>query len=85
MQRTLPTVLRLGGLALGLAAGGILIALMWPDMMNDLYGAKSLRHFVGMFVMAIVLAGLVSWPFFRLADKFSPEGDSDRVDAGTST
>jgi hypothetical protein len=32
-----------------------------------------------------VLAWLVSWPFFRMADKLSREGDSDSADIGTST
>lgn len=66
MRQTLSTVLRLAGLTIGLAAGGIFLALMWPDMMDDLSGAKSLRHFVGTFVMAIVLAWLINWPFAGL-------------------
>ena len=85
MRLILSIILRYAGVALGLGAGGLLIALMWPDMMNDLYSAKALRHFVGMFTMSIVLAWLVSWPFFRMADKLSPEGDSDGADVGTST
>jgi hypothetical protein len=85
MRLILSIILRYAGVALGLGAGGLLIALMWPDMMNDLYSAKALRHFVGMFTMGIVLAWLVSWPFFRMADKLSREGDSDSADIGTST
>jgi hypothetical protein len=85
MRLILSIILRYAGVALGLGAGGLLMALMWPDVMNDLYSAKALRHFVGMFTMGIVLAWLVSWPFFRMADKLSPEGDSDSADIGTST
>jgi hypothetical protein len=85
MRLVLSIMLRYAGLTLGLGAGGILIALMWPDMMNDLYSAKALKHFVGMFTGGIVLTWLVSWPFFRVANKLSPEGDSDRADIGTST
>jgi hypothetical protein len=79
MRQTLSTVLRLTGLALGLAAGGILIALIWPDMMNDLYSAKALRHFVGMFTMGIVLAYLIYWPFDWIADKLDPEHAANEV------
>jgi prepilin signal peptidase PulO-like enzyme (type II secretory pathway) len=87
MRQILSTILRLAGLALGVAAGGILIALMWPDTMNDLYGAKSLRHFVGMFVMGIVLAFLINWPFGWVADKLSA-GSGDNAasaDIGSPT
>ena len=80
MRQTLATIFRLAGLALGLAAGGILIALMWPDMMNDQYSAKALRHFVGMFTMGIVLAFLIDWPFGWIADKLDPESGSDSAD-----
>jgi hypothetical protein len=83
MRQILSTILRLTGLALGLAAGGLLIALMWPDMMNDLYGAKSLRHFVGMFVMGIVLGFLINWPFGWVADKLS--AGSSNADIGSPT
>jgi hypothetical protein len=37
-----------------------------------------------MFTAAIVLAFLVSWPFFWAADKLSPPSDSDSADIGTS-
>jgi hypothetical protein len=82
MRQILSTALRLTGWALGLAAGGILIALMWPDVMND-HSAKALRHFAGMFTMGIVLAFLISWPFGWIADKLSPERGSDSADIGT--
>jgi hypothetical protein len=85
MRLVLSIMLRYAGLALGLGAGGILIALMWPDMVNDLYSAKALRHFAGMFTGGIVLAWLVGWPFFRVADRLSGEGDGDGADIGTST
>jgi hypothetical protein len=85
MRQILSTLLRLTGWALGLAAGGILIALMWPDVMSDLYSSKALRHVIGMFTGGIVLAWLVSWPFFWVAGKLSPEGDGDSADVGTST
>jgi hypothetical protein len=83
MRQILSTVLRLTGWALGLAAGGILIALMWPDVMSDLYSSKALRHVVGMFTMGIVLAYLISWPFGWIADKLSPESGGDSADIGT--
>jgi hypothetical protein len=78
--------LRFAGLALGLAAGGVLIALMWPDMMNDLYGAKSLQHWVGMFVMGVALVFLINWPFGWIADKLSAGSGNaaDRADIGSS-
>jgi hypothetical protein len=87
MRQILSTVLRFAGLALGLAAGGVLIALMWPDMMNDLYGAKSLRHWVGMFAMGIALAFLINWPFGWIADKLSAGSGNaaDRADIGSPT
>ena len=87
MWQTLSTVIRYTGLALGIAAGGVFVALMWPDMMNDLYGAKSLRHWVGMFVMGIVLAFLINWPFGWVADKLSSErgNAADRADIGSPT
>jgi hypothetical protein len=47
MRRVLSIIFRLTRVALGLAAGGVLIALLWPDMMGDLYSANSLRHFGG--------------------------------------
>jgi hypothetical protein len=84
MRLVLSILLRYAGVALGLAAGGILIALMWPDVMGDLYSAKALRHIVGMFTGGIVLAWLVGWPFFWVAGKLSPEGDGDSADIGTS-
>jgi hypothetical protein len=37
-----------------------------------------------MFTAGIVLAFVVSWPFGWLADKLSPQSDSDRGDVGTS-
>jgi hypothetical protein len=85
MRLALSIILRYAGLAFGLAAGGILIALMWPEVMGDLQNTKALRHIFGMFTFGIVLAGLVGWPFFWLADRLSPEGDSDSADIGTST
>jgi hypothetical protein len=85
MRQTLSTVLRLTGLALGLAAGGIFIALMWDDVMSDLYSSKALRHVTGMFTMGIVLAYLINWPFGWIADKFSPQGASDSAGIGTPT
>jgi hypothetical protein len=85
MRRILSTIVRLTGLALGVAAGGIFVALMWPDMMNDLYSAKALRHFIGMFTMGIVLAYLINWPFGWVADKLSPQGDSNSADVENST
>ena len=85
MRQMLSSVLRLTGWALGLAAGGILIALMWPDVMGDLQNTKALRHIFGMFTFAIVLVWLVSWPFCWAADKLSPESGSDRADIGSPT
>jgi hypothetical protein len=85
MRLVLSIILRYAGLALGLGAGGLLIALMWPDVMGDLHSAKALRHIAGMFTGGIVLAWSVSWLFFRVADKLSPEGDNDSADVGTST
>jgi hypothetical protein len=85
MRLALSIILRYAGLALGVTAGGILIALMWPDVMGDLQNTKALRHIFGMFTFGIVLAWLVSWPFLWVADKLSPEGDSDSADIGTST
>jgi hypothetical protein len=79
MRQMLAIIFRLTGLALGLAAGSILIALMWLDMMNDLYSAKALRHFVGMFTMGIVLAFLINWPFGWIADKLDPESATNEV------
>jgi hypothetical protein len=79
MRQILSTVLRLSGWALGLAAGGILIALIWPDVTSDLYGSKA------MFTMAIGLAYLISWPFGWVADKLSPDNGSGSVDVGTPT
>jgi hypothetical protein len=85
MRLALSIILRYAGFAFGLAAGGILLALMWPDVMGDLQNTKALRHIFGMFSFAIVLAWLVSWPFLRVADRLSPEGDSESADIGTST
>jgi hypothetical protein len=85
MRQILSTVLRLSGWALGLAAGGVLIALMWPDVTSDLYSSKALRHVVGMFTIGIVLAFLISWPFCWVADKLSPESGSGSADVGTPT
>jgi hypothetical protein len=83
MRQILSTLLRLTGLALGLAAGGILIALMWPDVMSDLYSSKALRHVIGMFTMGILLAYVINWPFGWIADKLSPASGSDSADIGT--
>jgi hypothetical protein len=85
MRQILSTVLRLTGLALGLAAGGIFIALMWDDVMSDLYSSKALRHVTGMFTMGIVLAYLINWPFGWIADKLSPQGASDSAGIGAPT
>jgi hypothetical protein len=85
MRQILSTVLRLSGLALGLAAGGILIALMWDDVMGDLYGSKALRHVTGMFTMGIVLAYFINWPFGWIADKLSARGASDSAGIETLT
>jgi hypothetical protein len=82
MRQILSTVLRLTGWVFGLAAGGILITLMWSDLMSDLYGSKALRHLVGMFTMGLVLAYLISWPFGWVTDKLSPESGGD---SGTLT
>jgi hypothetical protein len=73
MRQALSFILRYAGLALGLAAGGILIALMWPEVMGDLENSKALRHIFGMFTGGIVLAYLISWPFCWAADKLSPQ------------
>jgi hypothetical protein len=85
MRQNLSTVLRLTGLALGLAAGGILIALMWHDVMSDLYSSKALRHVTGMFTMGVVLAYLINWPFGWIADKLSPQRAGDGAGLGTPT
>jgi hypothetical protein len=85
MRQILSTVLRLTGLALGVAAGGILIALMWHDVMSDLYSSKALRHVTGMFTMAVVLAYLINWPFGWIADKLSPQGASAGAGIETPT
>ena len=85
MRQALSFIVRYAGLALGLAASGILIALMWPDVMGDLDNTRALRHIFGMFTFAIVLVWLVSWPFCWAADKLSPESDSDRADIGSPT
>jgi hypothetical protein len=84
MRQIMSTVLRLTGLALGLADGGILIALMWDDVMSDLYSSKALRHVTGMFTMAVVLAYLINWPFGWIADKLS-KGASDSAGQGMPT
>jgi hypothetical protein len=63
MRQSLATILRLIGVALGLAAGGILIALQWPDMMGDLYSANALRHFIKMFIFSFLFGALIAWPF----------------------
>ena len=85
MRQILSTVLRQTGPALGLAAGGILIALMWDDVMNDLYSSKALRHVTGMFTMGVVLAYLINWPFGWIADKLSRQRASDSAGQGTPT
>jgi hypothetical protein len=85
MRQILSTVLRLSGWALGLAAGGVLIALIWPDVMSDRYSSNALRHVIRMFTMGIVLAYLISWPFGWVADKLSPESGSGSADVGTPT
>jgi hypothetical protein len=85
MRQILSTVLRLTGLVLGLAAGGISIALMWDDVMSDLYSSKALRHVTGMFTMGIVLAYLINWPFGWIAGKLSPQGASDSAGIETPT
>lgn len=83
MRRVLSTISRLAGVALGLAAGGILIALQWPDMMGDLYGANSFRHFIRMFISGILLGSLICWPFWWVADKLCPQEASDSADTAT--
>jgi hypothetical protein len=80
MRRALATIFRLTGFALGLAAGGVLIALQWPDVMADLYSANSFRHFVRMFIGGILLGSLVCWPFWWVAGKILPEGCVDGDD-----
>jgi hypothetical protein len=85
MRQILSTVLRLAGPILGLAAGGILIALMWDDVMSDLYSSKALRHVTGTFTMGAVLAYLINWPFGWIADKLSPQGASDSAGQGMPT
>jgi hypothetical protein len=88
MRQTLATILRLIGVALGLAAGGILIALQWPDMMGDLYSANALRHFVKMSIFSFLFGALIAWPFWWIAGKLFPEGSGDSAniapEAGTS-
>ena len=91
MRRILSIALKLAGLALGLLTGGVLFALMWPDVMNNLGGSRALRHFVGMFVMPIGLCLVICWPFWWAADRIFPEGHidltstrSDGVDAATA-
>jgi hypothetical protein len=73
MRQTLATIFRLIGFALGLAAGGLLIALQWPDMMGDLYSANAFRHFARMFIVGILFGGLIAWPFLWLAEKLFTE------------
>jgi hypothetical protein len=83
MRRVLAITLKFTGFALGLPAGGVLITLLWPDVMSDLYSAHALRHFVGMFVMGIVLCLVICWPFWWVADRIFPEGRSDNADPAT--
>jgi hypothetical protein len=85
MRQILATVLRLTGPALGLAAGAILIVLMWHDVMSDLSSSKALRHVTGMFTMGFVLAYLINWPFGWIADKLSRQGASESAGPGTPT
>jgi hypothetical protein len=82
MRRVLSNTLKLTGLALGLPAGGVLFALLWPDVMNDLHSNHALRHFVGMFVMPVVLCLVICWPFWWAADKIYPEDRIDITDGG---
>jgi hypothetical protein len=88
MRQALSTILRLTGFVLGLAAGGILIALQWPDVTADLYSANAFRHFVRMFIVGILFGSLIAWPFWWVAGKLFPEGSGDSADiapeAGTS-
>jgi hypothetical protein len=88
MRQTLATIFRLTGFILGLAAGGVLIALQWPDMMADLYSANAFRHFIKMFIFSFLFGGLIGWPFWWVADKLFPEVSGDSADiapeAGTS-
>jgi hypothetical protein len=81
MRKVLSTILRLTGFALGLAAAVLLIALQWPDVLGDLYGANSLRHFVRVFMSGMVLGTLICWPFWWVADKLFPERPVNAVDA----
>jgi hypothetical protein len=74
MRQTLATIFRLTGFILGLAAGSILIALQWPDMMADLYSANAFRHLVRMFIVGILFGGLIAGPFWWMAGKLFPEG-----------
>ena len=83
MRQAFSTTFGLTGVVLGVAAGGLLIALQWSDVMGDLQSAKALRHIAGMFTSAILLAGLVGWPFWWLADKLSPEDSDEGADAAT--
>jgi hypothetical protein len=85
MRDTVSTVFRYAGLALGLVAGGLLIALQWPDVTSDLHNVKAVRHIVGMFTGGIVLACIVGWPFWWAADRLSPGDETHGADAGMPT
>jgi hypothetical protein len=77
MRQTLSNILRIGGLALGIGAGVLVIALQWPDVMSDLHNIKADRHVFRMFTSGIMLASLIGWPFLWVADKLSPAPSSD--------
>jgi hypothetical protein len=77
MRQALSNILRIGGLALGIGAGVLVIALQWPDVMSDLHNAKADKHVFRMFTSGILLASLIGWPFLWVADKLSPERSSD--------
>jgi hypothetical protein len=80
MRQTLATIFRLTGFILGLAAGSMLIALQWPDVMADLYSANAFRHFIRMFIVGILFGALIAGPFWWIAGKLFPEGDGDSAD-----
>jgi hypothetical protein len=85
MRQTLATILRLIGVAPGLAAGGILIALQWPDVMGDLYSANALRHLIKTFILSFLFGALIAWPFWWIAGKLFPEGSGDNADIAPET
>ena len=68
MRRIVATIVTLSGVAIGAAAGGFCIYLMYPAEMN----AWELRHLGAGFTIGAFVWVIVAFPFAWLGDRIDP-------------